>query len=257
MACVLPLNLSQFMINLRFSVLFIMLGQSGLTVAQIDSISYQDKSKAVSVMRSIKVPAILMVASAFAYTDVDLIGRVDIFEERNESLSSFRSRVDDYIQYTPIAGVIAMNALGIKGQNKFSTQMWLLAKSELLMNAIVFPLKKITAVPRPDTGVPTSFPSGHTAQAFVAATFMHKEYGKQNPWYSVFAYGAATSVGLLRMMNNRHWSTDVLMGAGIGILSTNLVYWLHHEKKIRETRVFPVPTYQDGNLGIKAIISLN
>jgi membrane-associated phospholipid phosphatase len=86
---------------------------------------------------------------------------------------------------------------------------------------------------------------------------MHREYGKQNPWYSVLAYGTATSVGVLRMMNNRHWSTDVLMGAGIGILSTNLVYLLHNGKRIKKTKLFTVPTYQNGNFGLKAIISLN
>lgn len=197
-----------------------------------------------------------MGAGAFAISDTDLIGREEVYEERNEKFSTFRSHADDYIQYAPIALVISMNAMGKKGQHNFGTQMWLLAKSELLMAAIVCPLKKFTEVPRPDTGMPNSFPSGHTAQAFVAATFMHKEYGKQNPWYSVLAYGTATSVGVLRMMNNRHWSTDVLFGAGIGILSTNLVYLLHNEKRIKRAKMLAVPTYQKNNFGIKAIISL-
>jgi membrane-associated phospholipid phosphatase len=243
--------------NLRISILNLLLVISFQTIAQADSISVCKEIREMKISRAIKTPLILMSASAFAFTDTDFIGRADIFEDRNENFSSFRTHLDDYIQYAPIAGVITLNALGVRGQNKFSTQMWLLAKSELLMNAIVYPLKRITAVPRPDTGVPTSFPSGHTAQAFVAATFMHREYGKQNPWYSVLAYGTATSVGVLRMMNNRHWSTDVLMGAGIGILSTNLVYLLHNGKRIKKTKLFTVPTYQNGNFGLKAIISLN
>ncbi len=245
------------MIKLRISILIFLLAQGSLTFAQLDSGYYHQKIREAKLLQSIKAPIVLMGASAIAFTDVDLIGRADIFEDRNENLATFRTHADDFIQYAPIAGVITMNALGIKGQNNFATQVWLLTKSELLMNAIVFSLKRITAVPRPDTGTPTSFPSGHTAQAFVAATFLHKEYGKLNPWYSVVAYASATSVGVFRMMNNRHWSTDVLMGAGIGILSTNLIYLLHNEKRAKRTRVFPVPTYQDGNLGLKAIISLN
>lgn len=243
--------------NLRISILNFLLFFSFQSIAQVDSMYIHKEIKEIKFSKAIKTPLILMGASGIAFTNLDVIGRADIFEDRNEKFSTFRTHADDYLQYAPIAGVIAMNALGIKGQNNFANQMWLLAKSELLMSAIVLPLKKITAMPRPDTGDPTSFPSGHTAQVFVAATFMHKEYGKQNPWYSVLAYGTATSVGVLRMMNNRHWSTDVLMGAGIGILSTNLVYLIHDEKRLKKTKIFAVPTYDKGTIGLNAIISLN
>jgi membrane-associated phospholipid phosphatase len=117
------------------------------------------------------------------------------------------------------------------------------------MAVLVFSLKKITAVPRPDTGSLNSFPSGHTAQAFAAATFMHKEYGKQSIWYSIGAYSLATGIGAFRVMNNRHWISDVLAGAGIGIFSTNIAYLTHqnrwgHKKLKHETMV--IPTYGQG-----------
>lgn len=250
-------NLDQPMTNLRIYILIFCYASFYQTKAQVDSALLHKQIKEIKFSRAVKAPLILIGAGVLAINDIDFIGRAELYEERNEKFSTFRSHLDDYIQYAPIATVITLNALGVKGQNKFGNQIWLLAKSELLMDAIVFPLKRITAVPRPDTGIPNSFPSGHTAQAFVAATFLHKEYGRQNPWYSILAYGTATSVGALRMLNNRHWSTDVLVGAGIGILSTNLVYLLHNEKKIRKARMFAVPTYQDGNIGLKAIISLN
>ncbi|MEQ8363995.1 MAG: phosphatase PAP2 family protein [Cyclobacteriaceae bacterium] len=245
------------MINLRISIFIICLGAAHLTNAQMDSVWVNKEINKINLRKAIKAPIVLGGAGLLAVADIDFIGRADLYEERNEKFSTFRSHADDYLQYAPIAGVVALNALGIKGNHDFSTQMWLLTKSELLMTAIVFPLKKLTAVPRPDTGMPNSFPSGHTAQAFVAATFMHKEYGKQNPLYSVLAYGTATSVGVLRMMNNRHWSTDVLVGAGIGILSTNLVYFLHDQKRLRRSKIMAVPTYQDKSIGINAIITLN
>jgi membrane-associated phospholipid phosphatase len=137
-----------------------------------------------------------------------------------------------------------------------------LIKSELLMTAIVFPLKKFSAVPRPDTGAPTSFPSGHTAQVFAAATFLHKEYGKEHPIYSVLAYTTATGVGLLRVMNNRHWISDVLAGAGIGILSTNLAY-LTVRNKPKTIRKHPhrdvvmAPSYGNKTAMLSMVISLN
>ena len=199
---------------------------------------------------------LLMGLGLIAQTNVDYLGKADLYEDRNENFPSFRTHVDDYLQYAPIAGVITLNALGVRGENDFRTQMWLLAKSELLMSAIVLPLKSVVTEPRPDTGMPNSFPSGHTAQAFVAATFMHKEYGKEHPMYSVMAYGTAAAIGALRIMNNRHWSNDVLFGAGIGILSTNLIYLLHDNKQIRKSRMMAVPTYQDGNIGFKAIVKI-
>lgn len=120
--------------------------------------------------------------------------------------------------------------------------------------AMVIPLKKFTAVPRPDTGAKTSFPSGHTAQAFAAATFLHKEYGKDYPIISILGYTAATGVGVMRVMNNRHWASDVLAGAGIGILATNLAYATHkrnwggsHGKK---KDVVIAPTYSQQSMGM-------
>ncbi|HCM75403.1 MAG TPA: PAP2 family protein [Cytophagales bacterium] len=243
------------MLKIPISVLICLLFTSQV-IGQIDSAMVQKEMKRDRLLRSVKVPLVLMVAGAVAITDVDFIGRADLYEERNEKFSTFRTHADDYIQYSPIAGVLTLNAIGIKGKNSFQEQMWLLVKSELLTSAIVFSVKNATRIPRPDTGIPNSFPSGHTAQAFVAATFMHKEYGKLYPVYSVLAYGVATSVGVLRIMNNRHWSTDVLVGAGVGMLSTNLVYWLHDERKIKKTKVLAVPAYQNGSIGINAVISL-
>lgn len=243
--------------NLRIFTVVLCITTVHLTYAQVDTSRVNKELKPLGLQKAVKVPIVLGGAGLLAVTDMNFIGREEIYEERNENFSSFRSHTDDYLQYAPIVGVLTLNALGVKGEHNFSTQMWLLAKSELLMMAIVFPLKKITAVPRPDTGTPNSFPSGHTAQAFVAATFMHKEYGKQNPLYSVLAYGTATSVGVLRMMNNRHWSTDVLVGAGIGILSTNLIYLFHDNRRDKRSKIIAVPTYQNKTIGVNAIISLN
>ena len=79
---------------------------------------------------------------------------------------------------------------------------------------------------RPDCSAKNSFPSGHTFTAFVGAEIIRREYGKEHPWIAVAAYGVATVVGIMRVYNNRHWAGDVLAGAGLGILSTTLVYWV-------------------------------
>ena len=59
---------------------------------------------------------------------------------------------------------------------------------------------------------------------------MRKEYG----WgVGSAAYAVAVATGVLRVYNNKHWCNDVLAGAGIGILSANVAYWLYPlEKKL-------------------------
>ena len=71
-----------------------------------------------------------------------------------------------------------------------------------------------------------SFPSGHTATAFMTATMLSKEYGHLSPWVGIGAYSVATTTGLMRVVHNKHWLSDVLTGAGIGIISTELGYWV-------------------------------
>jgi membrane-associated phospholipid phosphatase len=82
-------------------------------------------------------------------------------------------------------------------------------------------------VERPDGSSNNSFPSGHTANAFMGAEFLYQEYKDVSPWYGIAGYVVATGTGLFRMYNNRHWFSDVVAGAGFGILSTKVAYWIY------------------------------
>jgi PAP2 superfamily len=207
------------------------------------------KSKALK--KSLAIPATLILVGIYTITDNDIINQYEINEERNEWMPKFHHRADDYLQYVPIAAVYGLNLMGIEGKNNFGNRTALLIKTELIVATLTFSLKKITAVPRPDTYQPTSFPSGHTAQAFAAATFMHKEYGSRNIWYSVGAYSIASCIGVMRVLNNRHWTSDVLVGAGIGILSTNLAYLTHQYKWGKRNRhVTVLPTWHGDGGGV-------
>ncbi len=210
--------------------------------------------------KTVAVPLLLISAGLLATTDNDFINKNEVYEERNEWIPDFHTHVDDYLQYAPIVAVYGLNATGIKGEHDFANRTALLIKAELIMAAIVWPLKKLTAVPRPDTGTPNSFPSGHAAQAFAAATFLHKEYGKGHPLYSVLAYGSATAVGVLRVMNNRHWVSDVLVGAGIGIFATNLAYLTHQHKWGKKHKqlsgMIVTPTYGQRSFGMYLMVPI-
>jgi membrane-associated phospholipid phosphatase len=167
-------------------------------------------------------------------------------------IPGFKTVVDDYLQFAPIAIVYGLDIAGVDARNDVLNQSLMLVKAELIMAALVFPLKSITAVPRPDGNGDDSFPSGHTAQAFLSATFMHKEFGHLSAWYSIGAYAMATTTGVFRILKNRHRLTDVLMGAGIGILSVNLAYATHRYRwgKQKKHAYKILPTYNRGSLGV-------
>jgi membrane-associated phospholipid phosphatase len=137
------------------------------------------------------------------------------------------NHIDNYLQWTPAVAVFSLSAMGVKGKHNIREQAILYGLSTAIMSATVFATKNISAELRPDASNNKSFPSGHTANAFAAAEFLRKEYQGVSPWIGVAGYGVATLTGYLRMYNNKHWFSDVVTGAGVGILSTNLAYYIY------------------------------
>ncbi|OOV13183.1 phosphatase PAP2 family protein [Flavobacterium sp. LM4] len=135
--------------------------------------------------------------------------------------------IDDFSRYTPAASVYALNAFGVKGKNNFRDRSVIFVTSYVIMATTVLSLKSIVKEERPDGSSNNSFPSGHTATAFAGAEFLWQEYKDKSIWYGIAGYAVATGTGLFRIYNNRHWLTDVAAGAGIGILSTKLAYWMN------------------------------
>lgn len=143
---------------------------------------------------------------------------------RNDYIPTFRYHYDDYLQYAPAALMLGLKAGGVKGRSSWGRMLVSDAFSAALMAGAVNTLKYTCKMTRPDGSNRHSFPSGHTATAFMTATMLHKEYGARSPWYSIAGYSMATATGVSRMLNNKHWLSDVMVGAGIGILSVELGY---------------------------------
>nr|WP_321356202.1 phosphatase PAP2 family protein [uncultured Draconibacterium sp.] len=178
--------------------------------------------------------------------------KYDIDQWRWEHFN-YTGNLDDYLRFAPIAAVYSLNAFGIEGKNNIGNQTVILGKSMILTTIFTKSLKNILDVERP-TGEPQSMPSGHTAIVFAAAQWMHREYSEISPWYSVGAYACATTVGIMRISKGSHWASDVMVGAGVGIISTELIYLTHQYKWDREhlknLDIFPWKTGRQKGLAL-------
>jgi hypothetical protein len=180
---------------------------------------------------------------------------------RNSIVSNhpdYKTKIDDFLQFSPALAVYGLNFIGVKGKNNFRDRTIIYAISTIISTAIVKPIKHISNVPRPNGSGYNSFPSGHTTTAFAAAEFLRKEYKEVSVWYGVAGYVAAAATGALRVYKNRHWVSDVVAGAGFGILSTKLAYWIYApiKRKIfkdKTVNAMMMPYYQSGSGGISIV----
>lgn len=148
---------------------------------------------------------------------------------RDELQEHMRGKMtlDDVTQYVPIAANYGLRLCGVKGKHDYGDLTIILGTSYALMSSTVSIMKNVTRVERPDGSARNSFPSGHTATAFLGAELLRREYWDVSPWIGVAGYTVAAGTGFFRMYNNRHWLTDVIAGAGVGILSVQAGYWLY------------------------------
>ena len=177
-------------------------------------------------MRTLVIPVSLITYGVISQSSEDLREfdvNIKNIVRRDED---FRTTIDNYLQYAPGVSVYILNAAGIKGKNNFRDRTMIYLMSNLIMGITVQTIKNITKVQRPDGFGKNAFPSGHTATAFAGAEFLRQEYKDVSPWYGIAGYAVATTTGFLRMYNNRHWLSDVVAGAGFGILSTKIAYWI-------------------------------
>ncbi|MFD2513191.1 phosphatase PAP2 family protein [Pontibacter locisalis] len=176
--------------------------------------------------RAVLPAAVLLGVGIYTTGGRGIINSQDIFDYRTRVFPRFATNADDFAMLAPLVGLYGFNLISSQNRHELSRQTVLLLAAGGLTSAIVWPVKKLTDIERPN-GKPFAFPSGHTAYAFTIATFMDKEFRHKSPWVSVVSYGIAGGTGVLRVLNNAHWMSDVLAGAGVGILSVNTVYWVH------------------------------
>ena len=202
-----------------------------VTAQNPDSIDLSPSWHQNKVLSTILVPSLLIGTGIATMNDRGFYSSQDAFEGIQRKYPDFHTTIDDYLMILPAAGVYGLNMAGIKGKNNFSDRSFIYLISFSLATITTVSLKNMTGVLRPDGSTYNSLPSGHTSIAFASATFLYEEYKDKSIWYGIGGYTIATATGILRMLNNRHWMSDVFVGAGIGILSTKIVYLVYPRLK--------------------------
>lgn len=133
---------------------------------------------------------------------------------------------DDYILFAPYISLYALDWCGVRAKNSFWERSFAVGFAGVATIAVITGVKQISNVERPDKSNSQSFPSMHTALAFVGAHSLFREYQHVSPWIGVAAYAVAATTGSMRMVNRKHWLSDVIAGAGVGILATEASYQL-------------------------------
>ncbi len=140
--------------------------------------------------------------------------------------------IDDALRFVPLATAITLKTCGVESRSEWKPFLLNIAISSAITAASTYTLKHTISSERPDGTDDHSFPSGHATLAFSGAHLLHKEFGRQSPWISVAGYSVAAVTSIDRIRRNRHHWPDVAAGAAIGILSTELSYYL-------TPRIFP------------------
>ncbi|WP_421941316.1 phosphatase PAP2 family protein [Pedobacter sp.] len=207
--------------------------------------------------RAFIIPAVFIGYGFAAVYDHGALKQLDLStkDELQEDHPRFAAHVDDYLQLAPAAAVYALNLSGLKGKHNLFDASMLYLTSSAIMGLSTHLVKQGVGRMRPDFSGINSFPSGHTASAFMAAEFLHQEYKGVNPWISYAGYFVATTTGALRMYNNKHWFSDVVAGAGFGIASTKIACLIYPYMKgvfnVKKRSGFSLmPFYQSGTTGL-------
>ncbi|WP_158223382.1 phosphatase PAP2 family protein [Mucilaginibacter sp. MD40] len=225
-------------------------------------------------------PPAVMIGYGAASFYVKPLRRLDrsVFNETLKHNIVPNSHLENYFQYAPVVLTYGLNLVGVHGKNTFLDRTILLGLSEAMSSIFVFSVKHATHRLRPDGSDRYSFPSGHTANAFAEAEFMSQELSGKSVIYGIIGYGFATTTGIFRIYHQDHWLSDVIAGAGVGILATKTAYLVYpylrnrltrkgrekeenrdipeELKKKQRTSSIILPSYQNGALGLSFSMQL-
>lgn len=157
---------------------------------------------------------------------------------------------DDALEHLPMLTTLTLKVCGVdsstKGDLEFCANV---IGSYVVAGVVAFGLKHSIHEWRPDKSDNKSFPSGHATMSFAGAHALQKEFGHVSPWIAVGGYAVAAGVSIDRVARDRHHWYDVCAGAAIGVLSTELSYYIS-EKLFPKTNASLAFTGNSLSIGI-------
>ncbi|MDB5136086.1 MAG: superfamily protein [Mucilaginibacter sp.] len=211
------------------------------------------------------IPTALIAYGASSFV-IHPIRRIDYYlhGDIQRTDPNFNTKAESYFQFAPIAMVYGLNLVGVEGKNRFIDRTALLGLSGGILGLSGYLTKYTTHRLRPNGADYLSFPSGHTSIAFMGAEFLAQEYSDKSPVYTVLGYTFAVTTGVFRMYNRDHWFSDVVAGAGFGVLSTKAAYLIYpyirnaltHTDNKTGRKTMLMPTYQNGTPGMSFAMQL-
>lgn len=241
------------LITLSLSLLFFI--GNAQTKDSIPSLKIQEKLS----YKQFIAPAVLITSGALL---VNTALNEDLQSNANNFFGEdFQTNVDDYLQFVPVAQIYLGKTFGFQAKNNFKQQTINIVVANVIAGAVFTTLKHTVSEERPDQSDDLSFPSGHTSIAFTNASLLYYEYKDSNLWYASSGFLFATATGILRIANNKHYTSDVLAGAGIGLASGLIVsYWNPFKSvtfgKKNKSTAFIYPQI-GSQIGMGALIQLN
>ncbi len=228
--------------------------QKDTTRSEISKLPTGRKTNQLINYKQIIIPASLIVTGSLLRNSQT---NLDVKKYRDQEFSNFKTESDDYFQYVPFVLTYSGNYLGFKSKHGNKQMFTNHIVSSLIMSATVIGIKKMVGDLRPDYTAFNSFPSGHTTNAFNLAMMQYLEYKDDNLWFASSGFVFAITTGLFRVLNDRHWLSDVVAGSGIGMLTSLIVFhWSpfnFDNKKEKQTSLiyFPVVGEKFAGVGLQ------
>lgn len=202
-----------------------------------------DKHTSSDSCSSFKIKETILPVALLAYGSskplVSAIGRIDqdIRSQMAVRHPNISYRADDWLQWAPSASIYALDATGVKLKHRFKEHLLLDAGSIIITGGAGFVMRKVSEQIKGFDIVDTQFPSGHTANAFRGAEMLRQEMSGRHPLLQWSGYLVAGLVAGSRLIRGEHYLSEVVAGAGLGILSTKITYELFHRIKRGKTGV--------------------
>ena len=207
----------------------------------------------------LKLAGVAGITAALTLTDSEIR---DFVQDRRTGMLDDVSKyalepLGDYYAFL-ITGSLLLHGSVSGDSRAFSTGL-LAAESMILSAAMVRISKHMTGRTRPDAWWEPgphewkgpfngkSFPSGHTTTAFALASVLAYQY-REHPWVPVTAYSIATLAGLSRVYDNRHWFSDIVAAAALGISTGKFIC-----KQNQNRGASIMPEYSGGTTGLTIV----